>query len=68
MYRAYGTIGYLQQDMQSSWTQTHLNAPFTGFDTVMPQWPFLVSQHCEARVEFLNGFAQHDYQKRRHYY
>ncbi|HNI38177.1 MAG TPA: hypothetical protein PKZ68_07765, partial [Pseudomonadales bacterium] len=63
MYRAYGTIGYLQQDMQSSWTQTHLNAPFTGFDTVMPRnGHFWFPQHCEARVGILNGFAQHDYQ------
>ncbi|MBK8102460.1 MAG: hypothetical protein IPK30_04025 [Cellvibrionales bacterium] len=62
MYRAYGTIGYLQQDMQSSWTQTHLNAPFTGFDTVMPRnGHFWSPQHCEASVGILNGLAQQDY-------
>lgn len=62
MYRAYGTIGYLQQDIQSDWTQVHLNAPYIGFDTIMPRnGYFWEPQHCESQVGIVNGLKLKDY-------
>ncbi len=62
MHRVYGTFSYLRQDTQSEWMQVHLNAPFIGFDTVMPRNGYFWSpQHCESQVGIVNGLQQRDY-------
>lgn len=64
MHRVYGTFSYLQQDTQNEWMQVHLNAPFIGFDTVMPRnGYFWYPQHCESQVGIFGGLEQGKYRE-----
>jgi hypothetical protein len=62
MHKAYGSLGYLQEETTNGWVNVHLNQPFVGYDTIFPrEGYFWEPQHCKATLGILNGWNAKDY-------
>jgi hypothetical protein len=62
MHKAYGSYSYLQKETTSSWSSTHLNQPFVGYDTIFPRADYVWKpQHCDSKVGILNGLKAMDF-------
>jgi hypothetical protein len=62
MHKAYGSYSYLQEETTSSWSSTHLNQPFVGYDTIFPRADYVWKpQHCDSKVGILNGLKAMDF-------